>query len=308
MNLSILDNDSIESLDALEFESNYLRRLTIRGNRHLPSLHGLEIVDSAYHITITENNQLQDLSGLNNLKKTSHLWIAENDSLRDLHGLENLVSVPGLLQIRGNNNLISLDGLNNLSEVEMSVSISNNDTLSSIESLENLNSIGSGLTIINNRNLNTLSGIDSTDLSGIQYLYLYDNPLLTTCDVHSICEYLENPGDDIQIYNNAPGCNSQAEVEAACGIIGISEEFAENQFLVFPNPAHHYVNFRYSILDTRYSILIYDMFGRQMNEITVPAGQEESRIDVSQYANGIYIAIIKDNSGSFVNQKFVVSR
>ncbi len=303
----IRNNDSIESIDDLEFESSYLNNLWIGGNKQLSSLHGLEMVDSANHISIGVNNMLTDLTGLNNIKKTRHLWIDENDSLRNLHGLENLTSVPGLLQIRDNDNLISLDGLNNLSKV-WSVYITSNDTLSTIMALGNLDSINGGLHISNNKNISTLSGIDSTDLSRMHVLYISDNPLLMTCDVHSICEYLENPGDDIQIYNNAPGCNSQAEVEAACGIIGISENKEEQAVYIYPNPSDHYVNIRYSLLDTRYSLLIYDCLGRKMDEINVPAGQEESQIDVSQYANGIYIAILEDNSGSFFKQKFVVAR
>ena len=77
---------------------------------------------------------------------------------------------------------------------------------------------------------------------------------------------------------------------------------------IYPNPAHHYVNIRYLILNTRSSILIYDCIGHQMEEVSTPAGQKEIRLNVSQYANGIYIAVLKDNSGGFVKQKFVVAR
>jgi hypothetical protein len=38
-----------------------------------------------------------------------------------------------------------------------------------------------------------------------------------TCLPQGICNYLASPNGAIVIFGNAPGCNSQQEVEAVCG-------------------------------------------------------------------------------------------
>ena len=91
--------------------------------------------------------------------------------------------------------------------------------------------------------------------------------------------------------------------------VGSKEIFNnENSCLIYPNPTSNYLNIRYPKSDIRYSILIYDMFGKLMDEIVISSGQEESRIDVSAYQNGIYMAAFKNDSGMLVRKKFVVAR
>jgi hypothetical protein len=75
----------------------------------------------------------------------------------------------------------------------------------------------------------------------------------------------------------------------------------------YPNPANHFVNIRYSISDIRYSIFIYDLYGRKQNEIIIPKGQEQTHIDVSAYPVGVYIAVLKDEKGVVARGKFVKS-
>ncbi|RLD82484.1 MAG: hypothetical protein DRJ15_01380 [Bacteroidetes bacterium] len=100
---------------------------------------------------------------------------------------------------------------------------------------------------------------------------------------------------------DTPGCNQ-------VGLADLNKSKDATKIEIFPNPATKYVNIRYSLLITRYSILIYDMFGRLMEEIIVPSGQEEKRLDVSSYPAGLYIAVVKNNSSVFGRMKFVVTK
>lgn len=77
---------------------------------------------------------------------------------------------------------------------------------------------------------------------------------------------------------------------------------------IYPNPASNEVNIRSSLFGPRSSVFIYDMFGRLMDEIMVPQDQEESLVDVSGYPEGIYIAVLRNDSGIIGRRKFVVAR
>jgi len=78
----------------------------------------------------------------------------------------------------------------------------------------NTTSVNVFLQILGNNNLVSLNGLQNVDYIG--YLYISGNPVLSTCNVQSICNHLEN-GGDVSIYNsNAYGCNSTTEVIDAC--------------------------------------------------------------------------------------------
>jgi hypothetical protein len=66
--------------------------------------------------------------------------------------------------------------------------------------------------------LTSLTGLENIDAGSISSLHIENNYLLSTCEVQSICDYLVAPNGTISIYGNAPGCNSQQEVEEACEI------------------------------------------------------------------------------------------
>ncbi len=98
-------------------------------------------------------------------------------------------------------------------------------------------------------------------------------------------------------------------------IVGIEEEEEEmgrdgdgERMELYPNPVTDQLNCRLQIADCRSSLLIYDMFGRKQEEIQIPTGQKEIQIDVSDYPQGIYIAVLKEGSGIIGRRKFVVVR
>ena len=66
-------------------------------------------------------------------------------------------------------------------------------------------------------------------------------------------------------------------------VMGV-DEFDENRSLdLYPNPTNLAITIRSLVFIPRSSIFIYDIFGRILNEIKVPQGQSQTRIDVSDY-------------------------
>jgi hypothetical protein len=214
--LFICGNDNLSSLNGLNNLKTIQGDLTIggiecSGNNALMSLEGLNGLRSVSQtIQIWDNPDLLTLSGLDSLISIGQtLWIYFNMSLKNLHGLESLNSA-GSVNIDINYSLLNLNALFNLINVE-NISIQNNPVLLSIIGIENVNAY-----FINN-------------------LHISDNDILSNCDVRSVCDYLAVYGADVEINNNAPGCNSQEEVEA-CGV-GIGEVVSRQSLVVsYPNP------------------------------------------------------------------------
>ncbi|MEN8224514.1 MAG: T9SS type A sorting domain-containing protein [Bacteroidota bacterium] len=79
-------------------------------------------------------------------------------------------------------------------------------------------------------------------------------------------------------------------------------------FGIYPNPSSHSMNIRYPLSETRNSIFIYDMFGRLMDEIIIPSGQDENKVDVSRYRDGIYVAVLRNEEKTLGREMFVVKK
>ncbi len=55
-------------------------------------------------------------------------------------------------------------------------------------------------------------------------------------------------------------------------------------------------------------LVIYDVFGRKMKEISVPSGQVEMQIDVSKFENGIYFIRLFSENNQVSASKFLIVR
>ncbi len=176
-------------------------RLLIEDNPLLQSLQGLEEVfnelytNTPVEVKINNNSSLTNLVGLDSLRFVDELNITNNSSLSSLAGLINIKGVENL-NIVNNDTLQFLDLPNELQIYgDESITITGNDALLKIDTFEpfaNNSGIGVSITILN-------------------------NPLLSECSVNYICDALLN-STSVSISNNAVGCNSQAEVQANCGI------------------------------------------------------------------------------------------
>jgi uncharacterized repeat protein (TIGR01451 family) len=245
LSLNIGFNNSLVSLAALgnaQISSN----CDISYNASLTSLVGLEKTDSLDYLYIQENPLLTNLTGLNNLRALGTYYganVLDNAGLKTLNGLENLKKA-GNITIGRNPSLENLQGLNNLQTVSDTFSIWSNATLNSLSALTSLHSTG-GLVIDNNPTLPNLHGLDSlrtivqdfgpspaglfignnaalTNIQALENLIAVDkieirqNTALPACAVFPVCNRLATNPDWVFIENNAPGCNSQSEVEIQC--------------------------------------------------------------------------------------------
>jgi hypothetical protein len=220
-------------------------RLTISG-KDITNLNGLSQLTSLNGVYIYNNNSLTSLYGLHNVTSVYDLHIGEyhyggNPLLTSLTGLDALTHISSDLEIYDNNALTSLSGLDNLTFIGRYLSISKNEMLSSIASFKKLTTAGRGLSVINSA-LTSLKGLESltdvrggivisqnpllTSISGIQNifkdsitaLWIHNNPVLVTCNLPNLCNYLKNPPGSVSIYNNATGCNSPVEMAKECGV------------------------------------------------------------------------------------------
>jgi hypothetical protein len=234
------------------FQVNYPDCSTIEGDviiygDEISNLAGISILDSIFgDLEIEDTRLLSDMSGLDNLNYIGgDLYIYYNDWLLNLIGLENLTSVEGSVEIDENFELTSLTGLDNLTSIGGSLVIGNNwggndaltnlngldnltfignglmigynDFLTSISGLDNVTSIGGDLGIFYNTSLTSLSGLENVNASSIGRIWIAENHVLSMCNIQSVCEYLADLHETIEIYNNGQGCDNPHEIANSCG-------------------------------------------------------------------------------------------
>ncbi len=239
----IVAGNDITNLNGLNVIVSVGGDLSVHNNAILTSLSGLDNLTSiGGYLEISRNDSLSSLVGLRNVTAIgesvyigSHdiLW-GGNPTLTNLNGLEGLTSIEGDLYISLNIALVSLSGLDNLISIGGSLSV-RYTALNSLEGLEKLTSIEGILNVDSNGILTSLTGLENIDAGSIIYLSIYNNELLSTCEVQSICDYLVAPNGEVSIYNNAPGCNSQQEVEEACASF-IADTEGDYDISMYPNP------------------------------------------------------------------------
>ena len=94
---------------------------------------------------------------------------------------------------------------------------------------------------------------------------------------------------------------------------GISETVKKlGEFKVFPNPATDKVRVQLGIrneelgINEELRILVYDVFGREVEEIRVPAGRDEITMDVSGWPKGMYVIRLVYNNETISGKKILV--
>ncbi len=209
------------------------------------------------------------MTGLNNLASVGDLYIIANQNLSSLEGLDSLSSISNSLKIGGTNPDL----------------FEGNESLTDLSALENLTSIGNVLVIGENNALTNLSGLDNVSIGG--NLNISNNLNLSSCDAESICNFLEN-GGDATIEDNAPGCNSEEEVEEACGIVSTEEAFAgKESILMFPNPATDFLKIHFP--ETNFNLVEISLFnsqGKKVGRQIISSGQA---IDLIGLPKGMYL-------------------
>lgn len=109
-------------------------------------------------------------------------------------------------------------------------------------------------------------------------------------------------------YTNSNGCMSNrtiANTVINCGSKGVGSQIAvtNEQFTVYPNPAKSVINIRVDKLTSNGSIVITDLYGKQVKKLSLSIGN--NTVDVSNLAKGMYLVSMITESGK-QTQKIVV--
>ena len=282
----LYDNDALTNIMGLEAMMYLEGGLWIAENDALESLTGLNALTSiGGHLTLDGNASLTNLTGLNNITSIGgwvEFWCC--DALTSFTGLDALTYIGGGLCIWTSNSIENLAGLNALTSIGGRLCISGNYTLIDLTGLTALTSIGGDLEIEENYSLSSLAGLDNIENNSISSLYIKDNNSLSDCEIQSICNYLLSPGGEIYISNNTTGCNSQEEVEEACGL-SVEEQHMNAYLSLFPNPAKEEVNISTDDGREIEEVCIYTLTGQQV----LKDRPVNSTIDISLLKSGIYI-------------------
>ena len=277
-------SESVTSLNGL----NNLNH--IGGDLHLKNLNYISNIDqliSLSHvggwILVEGHNNLMDIDGLGNLSiANEYVKIHENQRLRNANGLKNLGSIGGALNISYNDSIESIMDSTKLNSVGALYIIANY-RLQSLHGLDSLKNVTNDLTIALNDSLGSLSGIDNISAGSIADLDISYNSILSECAVKSICDYLANPNGTITIGFNAPGCENQVEVEAAC-TVGIPESIADPLVTIFPNPAHSQVTIKGLDKGAVVEVSIFNNIGQRV----IHQKGADRKVDVSSLQQGMY--------------------
>ncbi|WP_435579200.1 hypothetical protein, partial [Gilvibacter sp.] len=251
-NLIIQNCTSLASLDGLNNISLVSAGFSLLQNPLLTDLLGMEGLTSVNSLTIFDNPLLTEITALSNVTGSSGISIGSNNSLLNLNGLEGITSA-GIIEVFDNAVMTSIGGLSGLTDAPISISIGSMpslenfsglegltdlssafvqildcDAIFDLEGLQNLTHLG-GLSLVGNGQLNTIGALDGvTFVDPLAFSNIEDNPNLAVCDIVSLCTYFTG-GGSFTIANNAPGCNSQAEVEAACAACPTTDVFLTSQ-------------------------------------------------------------------------------
>jgi UDP-3-O-[3-hydroxymyristoyl] glucosamine N-acyltransferase len=303
--------DNITNLNGLVGVTSVGGDLFIESNDSLISIEGLGSVNSVGgDLYIGYNDALPHLTGLNNLISVGHdFWIVHNVNLTSITGLTALSTIGRHLTINGNIILTSLTGLEGLNYIGGTLTIGGdymgNPLLTSLTGLDNLTSVGGYLSIHNNNSLTSLTGLDNIDTGSISGLFIHNNIILSTCAVQSICDYLVSPNGYYDLYDNATGCNSPAEVDSACVYLSNDELKVQPAFAIYPNPSSTAITI--STPATIYKntfMTVYNINGQQI--MTRQITEQQTVVDVSGLVQGVYFVKVTDDRtiqvGKFIKE------
>ncbi len=301
--ISVENNHVISSLKGIENVSD-VGTVTVSYNPLLISLEGLEGIEHLERkLDIISNPLLRDLSGLDNLKSANKVLIKDNDSLSNISALGNVDSIFRL-EIYKNKILEDLTGLEKLEVVGSSLSISYNYELDNINSLSNLKIVNGKIQINNNHKLTSLDGLQNVTPDSIKSLELFQNFLLTTCNIKSICDFFQLTDTSQNIYENGSGCYNESEIISSCNS-GV-KDLPSDRITIFPNPSSDILTIDIHSNDKKIkNLVIRDMIGKIVYSKNV-VGEHHFSISVSSYEPGIYFCEFNTKHGIELTKKIIV--
>ena len=204
----LVDFSGLDSVTIIEGSVN------ISDCQNLTSFQGLGSVTSIGQLDILDCFNLNSMQGLNSVQSIEFFSLINTD-ISNFEGMESLQTVS-TFNVSDLASLINLNGLSSLSSVDFFY-IDDCVAMTSLDGLENLNAVNGNFAFRRNNMLSDVSALENADLSGLNVLLIYDNPVLSVCNYSSICAYLDADGN-ANIYDNDVGCNGSIEISEACCI------------------------------------------------------------------------------------------
>jgi hypothetical protein len=122
----------------------------------------------------------------------------------------------------------------------------------------------------------------------------YANSRIFYAAPHSIYDSTFNAivlNDTTNVLNRTPSILNQGVMNNICTTVGIEEKHRELELMVFPNPAKNNIRIRFP--EKKFSIIIYDIFGKVLFNFININSENEIEFNLS---SGIYfVKVIKDD-------------
>ena len=220
---------------------------------------------------------------------------SSSGNIINMNGLSQVTSIGGFLRLIYIVGLTNLSGLDNLTSIGR-LNVQFNGALTSLSGMDNVTSIGGEIGIRYNNILTSLSGLGNIDYSTITDLDIINCPNLSMCEVNSICDYLEN-GGSATVENNASGCNSVSEVEAAC-LVPVEELYENDGVIFYPNPTNGIIQIDGNHLED-WELNVWNTTGILLKRYQII---ENGQIDISQLPCGMYFLELRNKDQVFVEK------
>jgi hypothetical protein len=211
--------------------------------------------------------------------------------------------LAGVVKISGSG-ITSLDDLNVLNAINGSLEIHTNPQLASLAGLDSLDLISGAVTIVGNSLLTDITALSFIDTSSITFLGINNNPILSACEVQSVCDYLSGPfgSSHNNIAGNDDGCKTRDEVLQAC-TVGVDESIYEEAYLnISPNPASTQITIKTLGISSKFQISILNLNGKEI--LRQNAEKPSTVIDISNLPSGVYFLRL-NGEGEVSVEKFV---
>ncbi|QIE60356.1 T9SS type A sorting domain-containing protein [Rasiella rasia] len=219
---------------------------------------------------IFAGNEITDFSPLSYIDRVNHVEFRDIQTITNFETFD--ITITSSLAVKNCNFITNLSGLN-------------------LDS-DNLNFLWVWLR--QNDQLNSLNGIN-TDITIDTEVRIIDNPNLPFCAIQPFCEAIANPDVEVFIYGNASGCESVAEVAAACEL-SITESSLSASVHIYPNPAGEKL---YILLDSFVHFEfaeVYSVSGQKLMQT------KATHINISNLSAGIYFVKVISEEGSITKK------
>ncbi len=206
--------------------------------------------------------------------------------------------LKGSLQVRGPD-ITGLQGLAGIDDIEDDLVIDGNPLLTSLDGLEGLTSVGGNLVIGGPLEGGGGGNLSLASITSLLYLVsiggdlvIANNPALSACAIDIVCDFVNFPAGNLEVWNNGPGCSSQAELIAACLGTGIPEHAGDHALTVRPNPVRNgklWVGCGTCHEGGERTLRICNILGQEVHAETVPPGRSEVMVDTRGWNPGLYL-------------------